>query len=185
MWVKVRLRARSGSWSVHGTISGGAAAANFPLVKCILLLTRMVALRTIPAAPLAILDERPLFLGAVDRGATLSAASSGLSSSHEDQDLSFSRLVSPELLLDSLDSLDSLEYGAAALRREARLTLNPAGASPFGMPPSACERRNPVVDGGATACAPGSRVRRAICDESGAAQLDQASHAMYTIPTGA
>ena len=132
---------------MHGTISGGAAAANFPLVKCILLLTRMVALRTIPAAPLAILDERPLFLGAVDRGATLSAASSGLSSSHEDQDLSFSRLVSPELLLDSLDSLDSLEYGAAALRREARLTLNPAGASPFGMPPSACERRNPVSTG--------------------------------------
>ena len=161
MWVKVRVRARSGSWSVHGTISGGAAAANFPLLMCILLLTRMVALRTIPAAPLAILDERPLFLGAVDRGATLSAASSGLSSSHEDQDLSFSKLVSPLLLLDSLDSLDSLEYGAAALRREARLTLNPAGASPFGMPPSVCERRNPVVDGGATACAPASRVRRA------------------------
>ena len=169
----LRVRARSGSWSVHGTISGGAAAANFPLLMFILPLTRMVALRTIPAAPLAILDERPLFLGAVDRGSTLSFSSSGLSSSHEDQDLSFSMPVSPVLLLDSPDSL---EYGAAALRREARLTLNPAGALPLCMPPSVCERRDPVVDGGATACAPAlAATSNKVCDESGAAGLDPAA----------
>ena len=86
---------------MHWTISGGAGAANFPLMF-ILPLTRMVALRTKPAAPLAIFVA-PLCLDDPPRDAADTEA--GLSTSHVAMaDLSFSMPVSPVLLFKSTDT---------------------------------------------------------------------------------